>query len=1265
MPRLARTLLALLFGLLALGVAAMAQERARRPSFLESQLESLMPGLQVEGLEGVWRAAPTAERITLSDSQGVWLTMRQVRLNLAPTALLRGVLRLELLEAALVRLERLPVAAPTGAAPAPPPPAQGGVLPSLPQLPLDLALDRLAVERLELAPAVAGQEAAFALQGRATLDAGRLAAALALRRLDAEGSAGIELALAPAEDRLAATVLVRESVGGLMPTLLGLPQHPLSLDLRLAGPASGADLLVQAGLGPEITLTARGTVRALASGAYGAALEGEARAAPLLPSPDHAALAFPARFAFDADRPAGGPLALRRLELDVPAGQAVVTGTLDLAREAPDLTLRLALREAARFGALLPPGLAWESVRAEARVSGTLSQPEVRLAVTPQGFSTGVAQADAVLGPSPTLAGWAALPGPRVDLALQGAEGRLALAGSLGDPLAATARLSLPRLAVLDAGSEGALEVEARAEGPRADPAVTLAARSGRIVAAGHRLEGFSLDARIEAPASAPQAVARLDARLDGQPIALALRGRPEDGKLRMEQAEARVATAVLSAAGLLDLEAMLFDGTARLEAPTLAPLGALAGLRELKGRASAQASFAPRNGIQGFDVTLEAPALAYAGLSGRLRAAAEGTPLALGWSIEAGAGPTIGRIAARGRLEAAADGARRLEIAALGAEAYGETIRLAAPARLVLAPDGGITLGRAAVAVAEGGRVQAEGRWGPERADLTITIAALPASLAGRFAPGVGPEGTLQGAVRVTGPVGQPELRADLRGSGLRARAPWAQGLPPLSLRAEAAMAAGGATQARVELAAGAAGQVVLTARLPRGFGAEAPLAAGLDGTLALAPLAGPFLAAGADRVQGRIALALRAEGTLGTPRLGGRATLSGVEYQNAAYGARISGIGGTITGQGTRLAIERLQGRTAGGGVIALQGGVDLGAPGLSADITLTARNARPVVSDLVTATFDADLRLTGPVLGEGTFGGRVRVQRAEIRVPDRLPASVPTLEPVRVRGTPPAGAILPPSARQAPGEGAPASSALPPIALDVTVSAPGQVFVRGRGLDAELGGEVRIGGTLAGPVPQGGLTLRRGTLDVLARRLTFDRGRIDFASGTLTPNLDLTARSQAGTTGITVTVRGTPAAPEIAFSSTPELPQDEILARLLFDRPTSRLSPFEIAQIAQAVAQLTGIGGGEGALDRVRGALGLDRLGLAGGAERSRGPAVEAGRYVAPGVFLGLRQGVQGGQTGVGVEVELTPRLKLEGQTATGPAGDRMGLTYEFEY
>ncbi|WP_135466875.1 translocation/assembly module TamB domain-containing protein [Crenalkalicoccus roseus] len=1258
MRRRLALLLVLLLPLTALGVAA--QDRQDRPGFLERRLEALVPGLRVEGLSGVWRATPTARRITLSDHEGVWLSLEAVRLSIAPTALLRGVLRFELLEAERVRVARLPRADPAAPAPAPAPAdPQAGVLPALPRLPVDLALERLAVERLELEEAVLGQAAAFAATGAAALESDRFAADLALRRLDAEGSATVDIALVPAEDRLRAEVVLREPPGGLAPTLLGLAEHPLTLDLRLAGPAAGADLSLQAALGPEIAVEAQGVVRALADGSYGAQLAGEARAAPLLPA-EYAGLASPARFALDAERPAAGPLALRRLDLEVPAGSAAVTGTLDIAREVPDLTIRLALAEAARFAGLLPTGLGWEAVRAEARVTGTLAAPRIRLEAAPQGLATGVAQADAVLGPAPLLAGEVVLPGPRLDLAVQGAEGRLALAGTLAEPVDLAARLSLPRLEVLGAGSEGALEAEARAQGALADPGVTIAARSARIAAAGRVLEGLVLNARIESPASAPRAEADLAATLDGQPLGLVLRGLPEGTLLRLEQAEARFGPARLAAAGLLDPQALLFDGTARLDIPALAPLAPLAGLEGLQGRLAAEARLAPRDGAQGFDVTLEAPSLAYGGVSGRLRAAAQGTPQALGWSLQANA--EQGALSGRGRLEAA-NGGWRADLAALQAEAMGETLRLAAPARVTLEPGGGIALGQTTLALARGGRAQAAGRWGPERADLTVTLSAIPAALAGRFLPGMEPRGSLNGTVRVTGPVAQPEVRATLAGTGLQPGAPWAAGLPAIGLRAEASLT-GGAAEAQAVVELGAAGRVTATARLPQGFGAEAPLAATLDGALTLAPLAGPFLAAGADRVTGRLALALRAGGTLGDPQLGGTASLSGVEYRNPVHGVRISDINGTLAAEGTRLVIQRLQGRTPGNGTIALQGGVDLGAEGLPADLTLTARNARPVVSDLLTATLDADLRLDGPVTGGGLLAGQVRVQRAEIRVPDRIPASVPVLEGVRVRGTPPPGAILPPEAR--PRERPPPAAAAPrpPIRLDLTLSAPRAIFVRGRGVDAELGGEVRIAGTADAPVPQGAFTLRHGTLDVLARRLTFNRGTIGFTSGTLTPQLDLAAQSRVRATTITIAVQGTPAEPRITLSSSPELPQDEILARLLFDRPTANLSPFEIAQLAQALGQLAGIGTGPGVMDQLRGALGLDRLGLAAG-ENGRGPAVEAGRYVAPGVFVGVRQGTQGGRTGVGVEVELTPRLKLEGQTATGPAGERLGLSYEFEW
>lgn len=1226
--------------------------------FLQRQAAAQLPGLSIEGLRGPLPGHLRFARLGYADAEGEWLVLEDARVDLDLWALLSGTFRVERLEAARLALARLP---PAGPEPEPEPPSDT-VLPQLPDLPVAVELNRLAIDRIELAEPVLGQAAVLALNGQATLGTGGLLASVDLRRLDAEARAALNLALTPATDRLTARLTLDEAPGGLIASLIPPPEGgwgdvPLRAELSLDGPASGAALELAASLGPEVALGASGTVRAMPDGGFGAELRGEARAAPLLPE-NIRALATRLNFALDADLPANRLLALRGLTLTLPAGTANATGTANLETEALDLRLALALEQSSRFGPLLPAGLAWQALRAEARVTGTMAEPAFALTAMPEGLATGVAQADAVLGPAPRLAVQGAMPGPTVDATLQGAEGRLAVRGSLAEPIAVDAELSLPRLEVLGAGSEGALEASLRATGRLADPDLVVTARSDRIATAGRVLEELTLDARIAAPASAPQGTADLNAMLDGLPVALTFRGRPDGQLVQIEAAEARLGPATLTANGRLDPAGPLFTGTARLDAADLAPLGRLAGLAGLAGRLALDATFAPANGLQGFEAKLEAPRLAYAGQQGSLLATAAGTPETIDWTLRGGA--TDGRVSGNGRL-AANNGGWRLDLAALEAQAAGETLRLANPARIELGADGGVQMADLVLGVGGGGRVQAAGRWGPERADLGVTITGLPLALAQRFAPDLQPRGTLAAEIRATGPVARPEIRGTLNGTGLGLGADWARGLPAVTLRAQGSMV-GDTTEARAEINAGPAGSLTATARLPGGFGPAGPLAAALDGTLNLAPLAGPFLAAGADRVSGRLAVALRADGRVGEPRFGGRATLSGGDYRNPVTGVRLSQIAGTLTGEGTRLVIERLEGRTTGGGIIGLRGSVDAAAEGLPADLTITARDAQPVSSDLVTATIGADLRVTGPLLGGGAVAGQVRIQQAEIRVPERLPASVPTLTNVQERGRAPAAAGRPARRPPAPAATGPAA---PPISLAVKVLAPRAVFIRGRGIDVELGGDIDIGGTVAEPVPSGALTLRRGTLNILARELTFRRGSITFVSGTVIPQLDLTAQSAARGTTISIAVTGPANAPKIAFSSSPELPQDEVLARLLFDRATSNLSPFEIAQLAQALAQLSGVGGsGAGPLDRVRSALGLDRLGVAGG-EGDAGASVEAGRYVAPGVFLGVRQGTQGGQPGVGVEVEISPNLKLEGQTATGAGGDRLGLSYEFEY
>ncbi|OYX20168.1 MAG: hypothetical protein B7Z04_07105, partial [Rhodobacterales bacterium 32-66-9] len=117
---------------------------------------------------------------------------------------------------------------------------------------------------------------------------------------------------------------------------------------------------------------------------------------------------------------------------------------------------------------------------------------------------------------------------------------------------------------------------------------------------------------------------------------------------------------------------------------------------------------------------------------------------------------------------------------------------------------------------------------------------------------------------------------------------------------------------------------------------------------------------------------------------------------------------------------------------------------------------------------------------------------------------------------------------------------------IGLDVTVSAPARVFVRGRGIDAELGGELRLLGTIADVRPSGGFSLIRGRIDILGRRLVLSRADL-VLEGSLVPQIGIAADTASDGITSTVTVEGPADDPEVRFASSPELPQEEVLARL----------------------------------------------------------------------------------------------------------------------
>ena len=257
-----------------------------------------------------------------------------------------------------------------------------------------------------------------------------------------------------------------------------------------------------------------------------------------------------------------------------------------------------------------------------------------------------------------------------------------------------------------------------------------------------------------------------------------------------------------------------------------------------------------------------------------------------------------------------------------------------------------------------------------------------------------------------------------------------------------------------------------------------------------------------------------------------------------------------------GDTVRLVQLSGQ-AGPGTISADGVVDLSGARQVA-MTLRAHDARLLASDLATATGDAALTLNGALDGRLTLGGTVTVQRADITVPERLPSSVAVLK-VRIAGKP----YVPPPPPPPP----------PDIALDLTLDAPAEIYVRGRGVDAELGGRIVFTGTALNPVATGAAPAAGHGQFWPAFSLAPTQGTIDFTGDSLDhPAPDLVATSSTATTTSTLDGRRRGARIQAHAVEFSQLPQDEILAQMLFGTGRAESSPFQVAQIAVALASMS---------------------------------------------------------------------------------------------
>ena len=209
------------------------------PGWITRQIQSLLSGpgrtVTIGRVSSSWSLDVTIHDLAIADDDGVWLNVDQAKLDWAAGALFRREFRISGLDVNHMVLERLPATQPE-----PPPSDEPFSLPQLPNLPVGLDLQRLAVKQLDLgAPVLGGEAASLTIDGSAKLGRAEdgVAANLKIDRLDKPGGAKLVMDYAPGNEQLDLDLTVEEPEGGVIARAAGIPGlPPVNVALRGSGP---------------------------------------------------------------------------------------------------------------------------------------------------------------------------------------------------------------------------------------------------------------------------------------------------------------------------------------------------------------------------------------------------------------------------------------------------------------------------------------------------------------------------------------------------------------------------------------------------------------------------------------------------------------------------------------------------------------------------------------------------------------------------------------------------------------------------------------------------------------------------------------------------------------------------------------------------------------------------------------------------------------------------------------------------------------------
>ncbi|MGV8985771.1 MAG: translocation/assembly module TamB domain-containing protein [Cypionkella sp.] len=1246
-----RIWLAVPFCLLPLNAFA---DAAADKDFLTTWLQDNLSGagriVSIDGFQGALSAQASLQQLTIADDQGVWLTLKDVTLDWSRSALFSGSIVINELSAGEIDLDRIPAgeAAPSAPSPEAKPWA-------LPDLPVSIAIKGIVAHKIVLGSSVLGQPLEASLTADLSLSGGEGAAHLDLQRSDdgPQGHVTLASSFSNATQVLDLSLDAAEGAGGIAATLLHVPGAPAtSLSIEGKGPLSDFGATVNLSTDGQTRLAGKLTQTEDAQGtrSFSADLSGDPTPVFL---PEYADFFGPSvALQAKGERSADGTLRLDTLLIQARA--LSLQGKMVLSAGGQPDSLNFSGTMGLPDGPVVLPVASAEPVKighADLTMTYDKSRSEDwNFGATISEFDNGAFQAGKLQLTADGRLNANLFDGTAHIAASSVAPRDPGLAQALGETLtgssdfswnSATSALELanlsltaPGYAITTQGSIGKMaEVQGHASG-HYDDLSRLATLTGQPLSGAAR---FDLDGSANPLSGAFDlsghlfgtklgvGVAHVDALLAGD-SSLQISAKRDETGTTLRAFALRAASLSADLSGTLATAGSKLTGSlsfADLSALGLGYRGSLAGTGTFIGTLA----------------------------SGSLSAQAKGQDI------------SIGQTQADGILAGTSD--LRIEASFANAVASIKTAQ--------------VTTSHGQVAIT--GTVSAKNN------DLKATL-----SLPDLAAMGAGFKGALQGSAGFTGSTSSGMLTLDATGTNLAVGQAQADTLlrGTSTVVAKLALTADGLRIDRADLTnpqlkANVSGSVVGTTstlnvsaelanlgmlypQFPGAVTVTGTAIQASDGTTldlvakgpgqidakvsgSLSPnytsadlsLSGTATAALANAfvsprtLAGAARFDLRLAGPLSVASLSGPVSISGGRVADPTLPFALKDLVATATLGSGRIQISATT-NVSTGGTISVDGTVGLGAP-YTADLTANLSSVVLRDPELFSTIADGTVSFRGPATGGATVAGKIALGRTELQIPSTgmsgsgdLPGLRHVNETSAVRAT---------RTRAGVGVTASASPAGPGYTLDLTISAPAQVFIRGRGLDAELGGSLLLRGSTANIVPSGAFNLIRGRLDILGRRLVLTEAQIQM-QGALVPYIHVLASIESDGITSSVLIEGDATDPKVTFTSSPDLPQEEVLARLLFNRGLDTMSAFQAVQLASAVATLAG-SGGDGVMGALRRKTGLDNLDVQ--SDSTGNTSLTAGKYLGDKTYSEVTVD-QGGQSSISLNYDLAPHITLKG-------------------